>query len=396
MATGIFYLDEDREKDPSPISSPSHSPVPRLPDESPPISQSPGEPLPPRNFAGNEGSSQPLATTGPSVADQDVVSSTEQATSTSTTSSLSPPPSVTSPPPVSLQVPPSLTQQPAFGRKSGVFAATPSFPSPLAQAITVPSHSDTSSSSSHSSPYNSDDELALNTGSPRKRAESKGPSTGSPSDATTPSSSRRSSRPPSPGASRQAISPGTLLMSRARRSGSGSLLSGPSVNSPPRQRQEPKRSERGRDPLPSASTSGRGNIAEHNPTSPLAFGSPELEPAEPIVSPRPIPALSPSLSRERDANILGLGYWDLGTSPKAGGKGIDPIPSPSPRKEAALPVPMTKYVYTPGYQLTQVRASVDHPSFSDPPPWTFAGCLHRHCLWVAQMPLLLHSPPLPP
>lgn len=363
MASGIFYLDEDRDREPSPVSSPSHSPNPQVLETSTsslPISQSLG-PLAAGEGMGDEldngGSlqlpSMPSAKAGseaavgraPSV--MPIPSYTAEPTQvTSPAPAVSPPPTVTSPPTAaSLHVPsgPSvISQSQAFGRKSGVFAATPSFPSPLAQAITVPSHSDTSSSSSHSSPHHSDEELVLDEWSPSKHSQSshhsKSRSASSPSDTTTASSSRRSSRPPSPGSSRQAVSPGTILMNRARRSGSGSLLSGSSVLPSLRSKQEAKAMERGRDKPP---PHVRGHVPKHHSLHSPPSGSSDQEVAEPIVSPQPVPALSPSMSRDRDSNLLGLGYWDV-TSPPKGGKGKEAVRSPSPRKETSSPSPMAK------------------------------------------------------
>lgn len=321
MSGGIFYLDEDRDKEPSPTESRElrDSPSPQ-----------------------HSGSSTPAP----------IPQST----------------SITSPTPLSsLQVPQPaslLSQSPAFGRKSGVFAATPSFPSPLAQAITVPSHSDSSSSSAHSSPHQSDNEDseapgALDSSAPRQRATSvasKTQSNSSPSESTTASSSRRSSRPPSPAQSRQQVlTPGTLLMNRVKRSGSGSgvpSFPGAVRSSPPRaspghrddaQQSKPRSSSPSDSRHSGSGSSGRGlDPANTGGSSPLAFGSPELEPAsESIASPRPI--MAQVGSRDRDSNILGLGWTPNWTESAASpnrdkGKGGF-MRSPSPRKEMPSPIP---------------------------------------------------------
>jgi len=64
---------------------------------------------------------------------------------------------------------------PQHRKHAGSFAATPSFPSPLAQAITVPPHSDTSSSGSQSSGSGGEEENKV--GHKRNSSESKGKGT---------------------------------------------------------------------------------------------------------------------------------------------------------------------------------------------------------------------------
>lgn len=323
MSGGVFYLDEDRDKEsPSPTES--------------------------REFTRDSPSPQHSGSSTPAVIPQ--------------------PTSVTSPTTLStLQVPQPaslLSQSPAFGRKSGVFAATPSFPSPLAQAITVPSHSDSSSSSAHSSPNQSDNEDSeapgvLDSSTPRRRATSaasKTQSNSSPSESTTASSSRRSSRPPSPAQSRQQIlTPGSLLMNRVKRSGSASgvpTFPGPARSSPPRaspgqrddaQQSKPRSSSPSDSRHSGSGSSGRGlEPANTGGSSPLAFGSPELEPAtESIASPRPI--MAQVGSRDRDSNILGLG-WTPNWAETASSANRDKakggfMRSPSPRKEMPSPIP---------------------------------------------------------
>nr|ODN93204.1 AGC protein kinase [Cryptococcus depauperatus CBS 7841] len=133
------------------------------------------------------------------------------------------------------------------------FAATPSFPSPLARAVTVPCRSDTSSSA-HTSPAHSDEERPPSdpssagqsgAGTPKRLSESVHRSSASGSLQGSPSLFRVdtfTSRPPSPISTStssnvclQPLAPSALLM-RNRRSSSASHLSG-SANrySPPRQ-----------------------------------------------------------------------------------------------------------------------------------------------------------------
>jgi hypothetical protein len=304
--------------------------------------------------------------------DEDADKDSSSSVSTSSRDSPTPRPAVspTAAPslPSTLQLPittPLLSQGQAFGRKSGVFAATPSFPSPLAQAITVPSQSD-SSSSSHSSPQHSDDEddkpySTLTTGTPKLRSDSavsRVPSTSSNSETASPSSSRRSlSRPPSPPPPRQALTPGALLISRVKRPGSGSYLASGSTtsaskNSPPRPASAQKADPVGnRDDSPScdsASGSSRGGTLSETVnaggSSPLAFGSPELEPTTELAAPRPISVASPSVSGDRNSNILGLGWvpnWE-GPEGAAKGKAKDNAwRPPSPRRELASPIPLS-------------------------------------------------------
>ena len=129
------------------------------------------------------------------------------------------PVSPVSPTPTSLSAEPSAPRpsnnlllpqsQPFAGhrRQTASFAATPSFPSPLAQAITVPLNSDASSSSSHSDDdergTGTDSPLSGGQGTPRREGAIERPRTISPglegSRAGSPSSTEKSaSRPPSP------------------------------------------------------------------------------------------------------------------------------------------------------------------------------------------------------
>lgn len=333
------------------------------------------------------------------------------------------------PAPTTLQIPQSgpslLPQTQNFGRKSGVFAATPSFPSPLAQAITVPTHSD-SSSSSHSSPHHSDDEdhdvdcaesISLRT-EPTLRPESSTsrlPSSCSNSGTATPSSSRRSvSRPSSPSQSRQAFIPGALIINRAKRSASGSYLSGSASsglrNSPPRPASAQKlesassqtltRSDTWRNTSPANShagsasgSSGSGIPSEAamapGSSSPLAFGSPELDPVpgpDHLSAPRPIAVASPSPTRDRNANILGLGWvpnWDGSSAIKDRTKGKEAWRPPSPKRDLASPISMSRLVMSVLHKLTTVPCDrVERLNFFAHPRWIFANRLHHHQLDV--------------
>ncbi|KAK1927678.1 hypothetical protein DB88DRAFT_43731 [Papiliotrema laurentii] len=364
MSGGIFYLDEDRDKDQESSPSPSPRPSPR---GSPVLTASDTRPtslsLPP---------------------------STLTASAASNASSLQIPSA--SPPNVF------NTQPQGIARKHAApFGATPSFPSPLAQAITVPQHSDTSSSGSRSEDdddadaenHAGDDGPASPTQLFTRAGPSKGgdllprPRTASPhtSRSGSPASTQKSlSRPPSPKGSHQMIAPSTLLM-RPKASTGGSLLAG-SLPTPINVNRDTRASNVKASPThpgsrrfsnvargdqqsasPSTSTSARrrssGSTAALNApssasgySSPLAFGSPEMEPVfDREGSPNRIPrAESVSPFRERDskdsnsANVLGLGWtsggWDTsstatGSSPgssKDKGKGKDLSSGPpSPR-----------------------------------------------------------------
>ncbi|KAK4684867.1 serine/threonine-protein kinase RIM15, partial [Tremellales sp. Uapishka_1] len=277
--------------------------------------------------------------------------------------------------------------QPQHRKHPTPFAATPSFPSPLAQAITVPSHSDTSSSSSVSdddldSPKEGHNQhspaLSGSSGTPRRQPESLGGTrTASPGNSRSgsPSSTQRStSRPPSPALSQtphraQILTPSSLLL-RGKRSGSGSFAAGsmpppalPLTESPPRpssaahnpKKQSPthpasRRLETNlgigsRGQTQSRSRSGSNGSAGLGvplvPTagnSPLAFGSPELDAIE-TDSPQPMSsATSSPQDITKDANVLGLGWdatWDSSSSPglKDKGKTKESLGPPSPRRE---------------------------------------------------------------
>lgn len=363
MSGGIFYLDEDREKESSPSSSPRPSP---------------------------RGS--------PTLSAADARSPPGSQTSSFSSFSLAGPSSLQIP---GTSIPNIYAPQPqGIARKHAApFAATPSFPSPLAQAITVPVHSDTSSSGSHSEDDEDVTELeegqrtipvspARSTaeGTPRKGPDlMPRPRTASPhtSRSGSPSSTQHSlSRPPSPKPS-QALTPGALLM-KSKRSASGSFLAGslptstpskessssrlpptrisPTQSTPRRfsnvTRQDgatsPTASSHRRD---SSGSSASLTVPQTVPgaSSPLAFGSPELEPVNSDSYSRlsrPT-SVSPSVE-QRDLNTLGLGWggagsWDSSPSSssplssKERQKGKDTISTPpSPRvaqreRERTLP-----------------------------------------------------------
>ena len=198
-AAGVFVLDDDQEGEASSSPSPRHSP--------------------------------PLITrtsrSSPSTSSQTSGSSTLQISQASQTPLLSP-----------LPLP--------FGqhRKHTTHAAMPSFPSPLAQAMTVPATSDTSSSSSHSSDDEIDQSLqdrasplhSPSSGTPKRTQDHfSRPRASSPRTdrSTSPASTQQSnSQPPSP-IRPQVLTPSALLM-RSKRSSGGSVLPGSlpsSVNS---------------------------------------------------------------------------------------------------------------------------------------------------------------------
>lgn len=335
MSGGVFHLDEDRERESSSPSSPSSSPR------------------------------------RPSSPHQVAVPTSSKATGASSPA---------------LQVPtPVLPQSQPFGRKAAAFAATPSFSSPLAQAVTVASHTDSSSSSSSGSstecsPHASDDEGSVPSGAVLAMDGLTTSASGRPSSATDNTYSvppRRSySRPPSPSQSRQTTTPGSLLMNRVRRSGSVSLNPSPAASAPQSARGSPPitansqkqdintvgsrrgdlwsevSSQRSHHSSMSGS-SGRGTASDTGGggSSPLAFGSPELEPAavESLAVPPPMSVVSPTPSRSRDGNILGLGWasgWSSPTAASSSSKGKEKSKASSrpasPRKEVtdpAVPTP---------------------------------------------------------
>jgi hypothetical protein len=360
MSGGVFFLDEERD------SSPSTSPRP-----SPPLTVDTRSTPSPVSASSNC-STQRSSTLLPPSAQQ---------------------PSLLSPQPTPL-----IPSLPSHRKHPAPFAATPSFPSPLAQAMTVPLNSDTSSNSSHSDHEHSEDDgdakgqqasgAASNaSGTPKKSADQLDrPRTASPvlegSRSASPTSTQKStSRPPSPAKPPPILTPGALLM-KSKRSVSGSGLVGslpsfPSANlrqSPPRAGPAPNVSSgapgprrvesiaraesatrshfRGRSGSGGSSTvfAGLPTPPSQAGSSPLAFGSPELFPLDDD-SPRPRGSISVSPSREsKDSNILGLGWgagWDTQSasgssfgsnsqSSRDKGKGKEVMGPPSPRKERDL------------------------------------------------------------
>lgn len=317
MSGGIFYLDEDRDNHQSPAPSPRASP------RTSPI------------LSATEPPTSPV--TQPSSSPSALIPSGSALLQIPTAS----PPNIFNP------------QQANKGRKNAMpFAATPSFPSPLAQAITVPSHSDTSSSGSHT---DEDEDVegvgpaaskgldspsrSNASGTPRLTAENlPRPRTASPntSRSGSPNSLQKSaSRPPSPKGT-QIITPSSLL--RSKRSGSGSLLSGnlPNPISTSRDslgsRNAPLRVSPTHPGHRRFSNVTRNDSPDTSPTSPVhrrgssssnagqtpAFGSPELEPIRSINESPSRSLRAGSSSSNRDSkdgivNVLGLG-WNSGAS----------------------------------------------------------------------------------
>jgi serine/threonine-protein kinase RIM15 len=289
----------------------------------------------------------------------------------------------TTSPPATLHVP-SLPQpavantalQPQHRKHPAPFAATPSFSSPLARAIIVPSQSDTSSSGSHSDL--SEDEqgspndiraqlsptLSASSGTPGvlpcetfpPRARTASPSTCSASRSASPASTQRAAtRPPSPiGLQGRIVTPGTLLQ-KGKRSGSvsalaGSLPSPTSRDSPPRSATKTDVSlmtsgsrvtEFSAGGLTSSqrTRSGSGGSILTGTSSPLAFGSPELCPSQ-VGGVPDLSTVGSASVREAEPNILGLGWeanWETASlgSPvgRDKGKTKDTMGPPSPRRQ---------------------------------------------------------------
>ncbi|WWC60586.1 uncharacterized protein I303_103160 [Kwoniella dejecticola CBS 10117] len=359
MSGGVFYFEDDDNRNTSPNHSPSpgHSPSPR---DSPTLSAE---------------SSSAVSKNG---------------TSPSASSSANVPPSLQIPSPSILS--PTPTPLPQHRKHPGGFAATPSFPSPLAQAITVPLNSDTSSSSSHSS--GSDDEVEVRPRRPSQQGSAGSgtpklsldqlprPRTASPilpsSRPASPSGQASSSHPASPTSSSRppAVTPTSLLM-KSKRSASGSALTGnlplpTSKHSPPssardkspthltsrrfesinRSQADDARSTSSRERSESSGSSvGLGVTIPSS--SPLNFGSPE---SGPETSPRRRSIAIPPGGTEgsKEGNILGLGWganWETtstsGSSFGSGsgsykdkGKGKDSISTSSPRRDRERTMPV--------------------------------------------------------
>ena len=314
--------------------------------------------------------------------------------STSTSSSLQPPQPIPSssllrPPsttPLLSPLPQPFTQAlPQHRKHASSFAATPSFPSPLAQAITVPAHSDTSSSSSNSNPSSDDEDdrqskrsvASKGSGTPRigqdgteYRARTTSPKMKEAS--VSPTSTERSiSRSTSPAPPRAlSVSPGALL-SKPRRSDPARdlapIATGPTGTtprtSPTSRKSSPTQARRltdaSRDHPPPAipnhvrRRSGSCSSALDTPlstssqagSSPLAFGSPELDPIDddhPRRTSRGSTS-SPQESSRDGSNILGLGLggnWETNSSTASSSSRSGSMkgkskegPPPSPRRE---------------------------------------------------------------
>ncbi|WWC68367.1 uncharacterized protein I206_102292 [Kwoniella pini CBS 10737] len=359
MSGGVFYFEDDDNRNTSPSHSPSpnHSPSPR---------------------------------NSPTLSAESSTAVNKSGTSPTTSSSNAPP---------SLQIPsspsilsPTPTPLPQHRKHPGGYAATPSFPSPLAQAITVPSNSDTSSSSSHSSL--SDDEVDLRprrasqqgsagSGTPKRSLDQlPRPRTASPilpsSRPASPSSQGSSSHPASPTSAPRppAVTPTSLLM-KSKRSASGSALSGnlplpASRHSPPTASKDrsPTHSTRSRfDPIIKSQAEDTGSTSSRErsgssgssvglgvtmpSSSPQNFGSPEFGP-ESSLQRRSIAIPSGGTEVSKEGNILGLGWtanWDTtstsGSSFGSGsgsykdkGKGKDALITSSPRRDRERTAPV--------------------------------------------------------
>lgn len=310
MSNGVFFLDEERERDA--VSNPSPT-------------------LSPSNPAEDAKSTQPLP---------------------------------------SLQIPQTTLAAPIpthggqplpqHRKHPASFAATPSFPSPLARAVTVPSHSDESSSSTHSSPTQSDEEWEgrrnsgqrspsemSGSGTPRRWAEGvHGAYQRSPSlsHAGSPTS-----RPPSPTAAGtntrpQPLTPGALLM-RSRRSGSTSR------HSPPRiAKKEPatgQKMPRFVDTFSRMQPGDTGSVYSQNGSN--GYGHDQSSPSktESVSGDRAV-AIPSAQDTSKEANSLGFGWgaWELSGSGSSFGNGagslrdkgkprgdLRDIGPPSPRRE---------------------------------------------------------------
>jgi serine/threonine-protein kinase RIM15 len=256
---------------------------------------------------------------------------------------------------------------PQHRKHAGSFAATPSFPSPLAQAITVPPHSDTSSSGSQSSGSGGEEEEASNAIGPKGKGTTRRgfepqvlrPRTASPkSKEGSPISTEKSnSRSTSPALAK--TQPGSLL-TKTRRPDASALApittASPATSprtSPTSRKSSPTHSRRLTDVSSQHTSSGshsRQRSGSHSSSlnvpasqagsSPLAFGSPELYPADDEAHVSRGSTSSPQNSSRDSPNILGLGLggnWEStstasGSSRSGSVKGKSKE-APSPRRE---------------------------------------------------------------
>jgi len=259
------------------------------------------------------------------------------------------------------------------------FAATPSFPSPLAQAITVPPHSDTSESGSQSSGSGGEEEKKVR--DKRTSSDSKGkattrrgfepqilrPRTASPQNKDPSSSLAPTANTDLKSAGvAKTVTPGSLL-TKTRRPDAAHILppittASPGTSprtSPNSARSSPTHSRRLTDvstqyfrelPAPGGSQ-GRPRSGSHTsslnvPTgsqtgsSPLAFGSPELYPADDEHRSSRASTGSPQESARDGPNILGLGLgsnWEAtsnaSSSSRSGSVKGKSKEAPSPRRE---------------------------------------------------------------
>ncbi|ORX34131.1 hypothetical protein BD324DRAFT_653407 [Kockovaella imperatae] len=358
MSEGIFYLDEERGGE----TRGSRSPSPQLPSSTARETRSA-----PHHATTHTSSSADKA-------QQQSISSLQIPNSL---------PNLVSP------VPQPFT--PSIARKhTAPFAATPSFPSPLAQAITVPSHSDTSSSSSHSDEENDQDRLALpdspthsgGSKTPRKAGDLVlRPRTTSPRRPLSPASTRRTTPPQTASSSSsapkpfQAITPSSML-SKGQRGASlgyaGSSAPVPSINTATRtvsplstKRVSPVQGSRvsettGSPTSPPGSSRRRSSTASGSSslgvpgssslsTSPLPIAAPNDATASRLDSVRRRSVgsnHSPSRSsKDTTSNVLGLGWgtsWETGSSGSSSykdkGKAKDISGPPSPKISKADPL----------------------------------------------------------
>ena len=272
---------------------------------------------------------------------------------------------------------------PQHRKHAGSFAATPSFPSPLAQAITVPPHSDTSSSGSQSSSSGGEEENRVRdkgtSSDPKRKGTTRRgfepqvlrPRTASPKNkepSPSPTSTEKTgSRSTSP-ALLKAVAPGSLL-TKTRRPDTTHVLPPIAAVSPGASPQTSPTSKSGspthsrrltdvsnqyaREIPSSVRNQGRPRSGSHTsslgvPTgsqtgsSPLAFGSPELYPADDEAQHRSSRAStsSPQETSRDSPNILGLGLgtnWEAtsnaSSSSRSGSVKGKSKEAPSPRRE---------------------------------------------------------------
>lgn len=302
----------------------------------------------------------------------------------STTSTLQPPQPVSSTTPLRASstspllspLPQPFAQAlPQHRKHASSFAATPSFPSPLAQAITVQPHSDTSSSSSGSNASSEDegDQRSRSMASKDVRLEQEKDTTGkhsspqrkemSASPTPTEKSPSRSTSPAPPRA-QTAVSSGAFKERRVDASRDLAPITTGSPGSSPRtsptsRKSSPTHSRRLTDVAREHPPAVRNHVRQRSgsyssaldiplssssqaSSSPLAFESPEMGPLDDDSRPSRGSTSSPQESSRDGPNVLGLGLggnWDTastasGSSRSGSIKGKSKeAPHPSPRRE---------------------------------------------------------------